>query len=287
MTDEQIIDHTKGFGSERPAARRRPWVAALLSLTATGAGQIYNGQWRKGLTFFLIETALGVTMIFGLGSFAGLVGTGAGLLAFNVAVAAEAYGTARRVRIAPTRFNRWWVYLLAVGLSLGAGALVEGVIKARFYQNFKVPSVSMTPTLRVGDRFMARRLDPAAVVARGEVVVFMDEASGRYFVKRVVGLPGETVRMQARRVYVDGVRLDEPYVRPAEGGPKPERDDYPPTTLEAGSYFLLGDNRDNSYDSRFIGPVGREAIVARALYVYFPGDVGARSWADRFGQAVR
>jgi signal peptidase I len=93
--------------------------------------------------------------------------------------------------------------------------------------------------------------------------------------------------MQARRVYVDGVRLDEPYVRRIEGVSKPERDDYPPTMLDAGSYFLLGDNRDNSYDSRFIGPVAREAIVARALYVYFPGDVGARSWADRFGLAVR
>ncbi len=287
MTDEQIINDTKELISERPAARRKPWVAALLSLTATGAGQVYNGQWRKGLTLFLIETVLGVTMLFGLGSFAGLVWTGAGLFAFNVAVAAEAYGTARRVRFAPTRFNRWWVYVLAVGLSLGAGAVVEGVIKACFYQNFKVPSVSMTPTLRVGDRFMARRLDPAAAVARGEVVVFMDEASGRYFVKRVVGLPGETVRMKARRVYVDGVRLDEPYVRPTEGGPKPERDDYPPTMLDAVSYFLLGDNRDNSYDSRFIGPVKREAIVARALYVYFPGDVGARSWTDRLGQAVR
>jgi signal peptidase I len=265
--------------------RRRPWLAVLLSLAATGVGQLYNGQWRKGACFLAGEVILALVLIPALGFFAGLVLTGCVLVAYNIVAAVDAYRCARRGGYVPTLFNRWWAYALAVVISAAAGAGVGGALKPRFYQNFKVPSVSMRPVLRVGDHFMAARLRPDSPIGRGQVMVFIEPGGGRHFVKRVVGLPGETVRIEERRVFVNGQPLDEPYARhsggsastPAFGGP---------LRLGPDQYFLMGDNRDKSYDSRWFGPVARERIVARALYVYFPGPSGD-GWAARFGETVR
>ncbi|ADU63447.1 MAG: signal peptidase I [Pseudodesulfovibrio sp.] len=265
--------------------RRRPWLAALLSLMATGVGQLYNGQWRKGACFLAGEVVLALALIPALRTFAGLVLAGGVLATYNIAAAVDAYRCARRGGYVPTRFNRWWAYALAVGISAAAGAGVEGALKAQFYQNFKVPSVSMQPALRVGDRFLAARLRPDSPIGRGQVVVFIEPGGGRHFVKRVVGLPGETVRVEGREVVVNGQRLDEPYARHT-GGSTPHLADGGPLRLGPDQYFLMGDNRDKSYDSRWLGPVPRERIMARALYVYYPGPSGA-GWASRFGETVR
>lgn len=265
--------------------RRRPWLAALLSLMVIGVGQLYNGQWRKGACFLAGEVVLALALIPALGSFAGLVLAGGVLVAYTLVAAAEAYGSARRGGYVPTRFNRWWAYALAVAVSAAAGAGVEGALKARFYQNFKVPSESMQPVLRVGDRFLAARLRPGSPIGRGQVVVFIEPGGGRHFVKRVVGLPGETVRVEGRQVLVNGQPLDEPYARHT-GGSVLKLASGGPLRLGPAQYYLMGDNRDKSYDSRWFGPVARERIVARALYVYFPGPSG-EEWVSRFGDPVR
>ncbi|WP_285907511.1 signal peptidase I [Pseudodesulfovibrio pelocollis] len=267
--------------------RRRPWLAALLSLIATGAGQLYNGQWRKGLAFFSAEVAAALILIPIMDTFAGLATAMAGLLAFNLLAAAEAYRTARRGGLRLTRLNRWWVYILAVLLSSGVGVAGERMVKSRFFQNFQVPSGSMEPTLLVGDRFMSARLKPDDAIRRADVVVFVDEASGQHFVKRVVALPGETVRIDARQVFVDDRALAEPYARHVGRSMVPGRDSFRPLRLGPGEYFLLGDNRERSHDSRWLGPVQRERIVTRALYIYLPGAADDRGWSARLGEPVR
>ena len=143
----------------------------------------------------------------------------------------------------------------------------------------------MQPALRVGDRFLAARLRPDSPIGRGQVVVFIEPGGGRHFVKRVVGLPGETVRVEGRQVLVDGQPLDEPYAHHT-GGSAPHPADGRSLRLGPEQYFLMGDNRDKSHDSRWFGPVERGRIVARALYVYFPGTSG-EEWVSRFGEAVR
>lgn len=267
-----------------PGRRRRPWLAVLLSLAATGVGQLYNGQWRKGACFLVGEIVLSLALIPALGSFAGLVLAGGALGAYTAVAAVDAFRCARRGGYVPTRFNRWWAYALAVAISAAAGAGVVGALKARFYQNFQVPSESMQPVLRVGDRFLAARLRPDSPIGRGQVVVFIEPGGGRHFVKRVVGLPGETVRVEGRQVLVDGQSLDEPYARHTGGSVKPASGG--PLRLGPAQYYLMGDNRDKSHDSRWFGPVAREMIVARALYVYFPGPSG-EEWVSRFGDPVR
>ncbi|MEF2231580.1 MAG: signal peptidase I [Pseudodesulfovibrio sp.] len=269
--------------------RRNPWLALVLSLLAVGAGQLYNGQWRKGLLFFGAEALLGGLLCLALSAPAGLAAGLAVLLGFNLYVAADAFRTARRLsayRLAPC--NRVWIYALAVAAGVGVGAAAQAVLEARFFQSYKAPSGSMIPALRVGDHFMAGILSPSDPVRRGDVVVFWEERSGKHFVKRVVGLPGETVAIEFRRVLIGGEPLAEPYVfhqLPDER--MPLRDAMAPVRLGPDEYFLMGDNRERSHDSRWLGPVPRGRMRARALYVYFPGPTPEGGRFARLGAAVR
>ncbi|MUM76324.1 signal peptidase I [Pseudodesulfovibrio sp. F-1] len=287
-SDPQTVRPTPAEdGSGNSLPRRRPWLAALLSLIATGVGQLYNGQWRKGLAFFVAEVAMGAALLRSMGTFAGLATAMAGLIALNLLAATEAYRSARRGGLPLTRLNRWWIYVLAVLASSTVGVAGERLVKSRFYQNFQVPSGSMEPTLLVGDRFMSVRLAPDAPLRRSDVVVFIEETSGQHFVKRVVALPGETVHIAERQVFVDDRALNEPYTRHVGRSMLPGRDRFGPLHLGPDQYFLLGDNRERSHDSRWLGPIPRDRIVTRALYIYLPGAPGDRGWTARLGESIR
>ena len=137
---------------------------------------------------------------------------------------------------------------------------------------------------------------PRREILRGDVVVFRGpEDPGRDFIKRAVAFGGETVEIRAKRLFVDGVERDEPYVvhrDPAllTGTVVPAslrgRDEMPPRTLPAGTFFALGDNRDESRDSRGWGPVARRLVRGRALFVYWSVRPPPEPFAGR-GAAVR
>ena len=268
---------------------RSPWLALILSLVAPGLGQVYNGQWRKGVGFFLAELFLALFMVLFWADFAAMLLCVSILAGYNLFVAWEAMATARRQRdymLVPC--NRWWVYLLFLAVSLGAGAAFEHAVKSWFFQAYQVPSASMLPTLRAGDHFMVEVLEPEDELKRGEIVIFsLPATGGKEFVKRVVGLPGETVEIRDRVVSVNGASLDEPYIQHTREGSQPLRDDFGPVTLGPDQYFLMGDNREASYDSRWLGPVPRASITGRARYVYFPGDFNAPDWVERLGASLR
>jgi signal peptidase I len=129
-----------------------------------------------------------------------------------------------------------------------------------------VPTGSMEPTIQVGDRLWTDKLllhfEP---IRRGDIVVFEPPVEpGARYVKRVVGLPGETVAVHDGQVLVEGVPLTEPYI-----GEVPAYE-YGPVTIPAGQYFVLGDNRNVSYDSHAWGLVARDRITARAVYRIWP-----------------
>jgi len=177
-------------------------------------------------------------------------------------------------------------------------ALATAVILALFVrtfvvQAFKIPTGSMENNLLIGDHLLVNKMvlapSPAAVdrlllpvrdVRRGDVVVFKyPEDPERDFIKRVIGLPGETLEVRDKRVYVDGRPLDEPYVHylvPPSGSAQFNevtsydlRERYGPVTVPTGQYFVMGDNRDNSQDSRYWGFLPREYIEGRALMIYW------------------
>ena len=153
-------------------------------------------------------------------------------------------------------------------------------------QPFEVEQDSMYPTILEHEYVLIDKLSPRfSDYDRGDIVVFQPpdgfEQGGVPFIKRVIGLPGDTVTLDNGRVFVtppngSPVRLDEPYVVIADGGTAPTlpRDAERTTewTVPAGDYFVMGDNRPQSQDSRFFGPIERSAIIGRAWLRYFPLD---------------
>jgi len=170
-------------------------------------------------------------------------------------------------------------------------------IRSWAFQAFKIPTGSMETNLLIGDHLLVNKLvySPSAgdwegallgkkPIGRGHVIVFKSpEDPSRDFIKRVIGLPGETVELRDGFVYVDGNRLDEPYIDPLYRA----RDAFPAARIPAGEYFLLGDHRNDSADSRVWGTVPLHLIKGRAILVLFstaapppeaePGKVTVRS----------
>jgi len=129
-----------------------------------------------------------------------------------------------------------------------------------------VPTVSMVPTIRVGDRIWTDKLTLRfREIKRGDILVFEApfKATDPY-VKRVIGLPGETVEVKNGQVWIDGQALVEPYLAEAPVYR------YGPVKISEGQYLMLGDNRNNSYDGHYWGLVTRSAIQARAVYRFWP-----------------
>jgi len=152
--------------------------------------------------------------------------------------------------------------------------LVAFVVKTTLVQAFRIPSESMEPTLLVGDRVLVNKLSYRLHdVNRGDVVVFTRPAnlSGgtnepEDLIKRVIGLPGDTVQTKDGDVYVNGRELDEPYLSSGTETNGLEE----PLDVPAGHVLVMGDNRGNSQDGRVFGPIDESTIVGRAFMIMWP-----------------
>jgi signal peptidase I len=142
-------------------------------------------------------------------------------------------------------------------------ALILGVIGLRMtFKAFRQSASSMEPTLSKGDRVVIRRR--AQTIERGDLIAFRTPRHG-VFLKRVIGLPGDVVELRNSAAIVNGVALDEPYIMRTDDVPAIR--EMAALTVPPDSYFVLGDNRDNSNDSRFLGFVKREQILGKAVMV--------------------
>lgn len=182
------------------------------------------------------------------------------------------------------------------GLRENFEAIVIALIFLNFvriftFQSFKIPTGSMIDNLLIGDHLFVNKfifgvpgpleaLTPLRGVERGDIVVFrFPEDPSVDYVKRVIALPGESVAIRDKVVYIDGKPLEEPYVVfrdptviPASPGlPEPfrSRDQFGPVRIPDGEYFMMGDNRDDSYDSRYWGTVKRPLIKGRPFLIYW------------------
>ncbi len=187
-------------------------------------------------------------------------------------------------------------------------------------QAFKIPSQSMEPTLLVGDHLLVNKFIfegqgawyekvlPYRPIHRGDIIVFKFPFDDHpHYVKRVIGLPGDHIRIVNQRVYVNGNLLAEPYVVHDPAGADPFGDNFPPADpyyLEAGlrpewaeqilnfvqdgelvvpvgRYFAMGDNRDRSWDSRYWGFVDRDAIMGRPMLIYWSVQATSGDYSNR------
>jgi signal peptidase I len=196
--------------------------------------------------------------------------------------------------------------LLEVVITIGAALLLAFLVQQYLVKPFKIPSGSMENTLHCGDRVLVDRItyrfkDPA----RKDIVVFnppagigeggrpdpsivadettaartekdgtrTDTAADTNYIKRIIGLPGDTVEVKDHHANVNGAKLKEPYLRPLEevaGISDGTRSDWGPKEVPKGAYLMLGDHRDNSADGRVFGFVPRDFIVGKAFMVYWP-----------------
>lgn len=183
-------------------------------------------------------------------------------------------GARRQQKLGRVRSLREWATVIAgaVGIAL--------VVRAFLLASFFIPSPSMTPTLQNGDRVLVNKLAYRLHdVHRGDVVVFerppelKDAPQVKDLIKRVIGLPGETVEFRDGRILIDGRLLDEPYLPAGTQTLAKTKGDT--ITVEEGDVLVLGDNRENSNDGRSFGTFSQKLIVGRAFVLYFPmKDIG-------------
>ncbi|MBQ7456400.1 MAG: signal peptidase I [Desulfovibrio sp.] len=190
-------------------------------------------------------------------------------------------------------------FIEAIGIAL----ILAIIIRTFVIQAFKIPSESMLDTLLVGDQLIATKFayglkypfthkyiyrgdDPK----RGDIIIFeYPENPDIDFIKRVIGVPGDVIEVRDKQLYRNGEPVKESYVIFKEPDQiRPVRDNFGPITVPKGEYFVMGDNRDNSHDSRFWGCIKREAIRAKAWRIYFSWGAGGFSDIrfDRFGMKI-
>lgn len=174
------------------------------------------------------------------------------------------------------------------------GAAYGFVTRVFFLQAFRIPHEGMAPTLTSGDYIFVNKLVyRLGAPGRGEIVVFRYPVDARYdFIQRVVAIGGDIVEIRDKQLFVNGQRYaKDPGVnldRETVPGTKNPRDNLPPTTVPAHAFFLLGDNRDHSFDSRFWGFVKLEHIIGRPFLIYWSCDAKTGSIrTDRMGERVR
>ncbi|HEY1733547.1 MAG TPA: signal peptidase I [Acidimicrobiales bacterium] len=173
---------------------------------------------------------------------------------------------------AKPRRRRWiieWAIVLVIAVVLAV------VVRAFFLQTFFVPSTSMYPTLKPGDRIVVEKVTKS--VQPGDIIVFSRPAAEDCggppvpdLVKRVIGLPGDTVEVRDDKVYLNGKVLPEPWLPAATDESNPYTANYGPVTVPAGDYFVMGDNRTRSCDSRMWGPVKGSSIVGKVVMIVWP-----------------
>ena len=172
-----------------------------------------------------------------------------------------------------------WGWIKSLGSTLAfVWVFTHGVAQATV-----VPTESMKPAILVGDHFFLDKVAfpanyphalqkylPVRTIHRGDIVaLWSPENPDIRLVKRAIGLPGETIEMRERVVYINGRKLDEPYVVHTDDRELGRRDDFAPVVIPADRFFMMGDNRDNSNDSRSWGLAPRENLIGKPLFVYW------------------
>ena len=194
-----------------------------------------------------------------------------------------------------------WEYAKAIITAL----ILAMLIRTFIIQAFKIPSGSMIPTLLVGDHilvnkflygtkipFSGKRVLMFKKPERGDIIVFKyPENPSKDFIKRVVAIEGDVIESKNKMVHVNGNKVNEPYAQHTDSSMRPmgiePRDNFGPVIVPKNKYFVMGDNRDQSYDSRYWGYVDIKDVKGKALILYWSWD-SEKSWVriGRIGSLV-
>lgn len=271
---------------------RRPWIAALITLLTIGLGHLYAGNPKRGLILFgIAQTLFVICSIFMIiiPNVIFILVVVIAVLAFAVFCVVDAASIANRKKenYELARYNRWFVYLGYIVILYVVSTIVSAGIRANIVQAYRIPSGAMKPTLLGGDHllvnkfiygvkipFVQKPLTSISEPKRGDVVIFIyPEDRAKVFIKRVIGVGGDMIEIRDKKILLNnlpwsdahGVNVDNVII-PRSDQP---RDNFGPVTVPAGALFVLGDNRDQSYDSRFWGFVPMKDVLGKALIIYW------------------
>lgn len=266
----------------------RPWVGVIITAVLPGATQYLRGDRAGGLRWILGLAALNVIAVLLL-PFPDAWALAAALTLGLAAFVLWGYLMVKSRRPVPAMTLKGWAMLLAAALVLNAGIDISVM---RVIETYSVPAASMSPTLAPGDQIVVERVTRRArTPQRGDIVVFRSDGipalnpEKTVYIKRVAGLPGETVQIRPPDLVINGRPVTEPvhFARRRAGLAFLESLALPVSssnrvalasaeselTLGPDEYFVIGDN-DNSFDSRYWGPVPAENILGRVTRIYWP-----------------
>ncbi len=263
---------------------RKLWIAALLTLCTVGLGHIYGGNPKKGIILFIgqqcMYAVLVALLLMQCNQYTFFLSLGLPILYIIAAVCCAVHTSwPNRTTYTLRGYNNLLIYIsyfLLAGLIIQS--LLAEVTKNNYLQAFVIPSDAMKQTLLPGDFFLVDKcIYKKNIPERGDIVLFTHPDEPEVFlVKRIVAGPGDTIEIQDKVLYLNDHPIQEPYafhpdkrIYPASVTP---RDNLKKTTIQKNTFFLLGDNRDNSLDSRFKGAVPRENILGKGKIIYFSKD---------------
>jgi len=261
---------------------RKPWVAGLLTLLTIGLGHLYSGKAKRGavLYFFGQGAILAIFILLVLLSpniltYIFAVFLGFGFLIFCLYDAIK-ISRSHKNTYELKKYNRWYLYLLIFTItSFLIEPAVGQAIKKEVVQAFKIPSGAMKPTLKVGDHILAdKSVYHRKEIEKEDIVIFpYPKDQSKDFIKRVVALGGDTIEIIDKKVFVNGDLQVHDYTIHTDPNifsrEVNTRDNFGPVTVPKRMLFVMGDNRDNSYDSRFWGFVEKSSVKGKAISIYW------------------
>ncbi|HWQ95162.1 MAG TPA: signal peptidase I [Gammaproteobacteria bacterium] len=271
--------------------KRNAFIAGLFSAACPGLGFLYVGK-----LLYALALPLGLTLVFALSAWTRVIFSPAGMLGavlvyfsiWIVSIVFAVFIARRQGEVALKWMQRWYVYVGFFVLSSIVGSILLNNRGNLFgYETYRFSAQSMADTILVGDFIITDTWKYRSnVPQRGDLIVFRypRDPSVKY-IKRVIGLPGDLVEIRDYLVYVNGKSLDEPYVKLRSN----ERLSNATTSYQVPSdgYFMMGDNRDNSNDSRFWGPLPSENIYGSVEFIWLSYDPIAGLRLDRIGKFVK
>ena len=269
----------------KKVVKPRSWLAGLLALIMPGLGHLYLGLpvaaiaiWLGGVVVGNLIFAVALHPWWGWVSIALVSLLAAIYWAWQVVYAVmRSRRMERRLFVVP-----WYMIVVVIALwTWGSGSLVPVFGD---YRTFKTSASAMESTLMLGDQFTVDlNAYRSAPVQRGDIIVFLFPLDHEYeYVKRCVGLPGDTILIVDKVLHVNGQEAQEPptlcfidsAIRPRKKGGMNSRDNFGPYVVPEGQYFVLGDSRDNSSDSRFWGCVPKDVITGKVMSIHWSSDLG-------------
>ncbi len=294
--------------------RRRWWLAGFLSFLVPGLGQVYNGQETKGLFLYVVLSVWGGIVLSMVSYFLKPPFKPANItiicllalvsMILWIVILIDAIRTARRISgdYALRSFNRWYIYILVIVVIRVVDFSIENtIVKNSVIKAYRIPSQSMQPTIMAGDYLLC---DQSYYLsnnpARGDLVIFKySKDETKDFIKRIIGVPKDKIQIIDDALYINDKKIESQYAGKYRPGQEDEADIYQenagkniyrvldhfkkhenfgPLILPDGEYFVMGDSRDHSMDSRHWGTVKRHQITGRPVFIYLSYDMKIPAW---------